>query len=114
MHRFWYAFPISNVMNFKNKKTLLIAGGVVILLIIIVWTMLGSGGSDQTDTSLVVVASDPVELIIGREMLAALDEMKAVQLDTTFFDSPVYKSLEDFTVQIPKQPIGRRDPFAPI
>ena len=101
-------------MDFKNKKTLLITGGVVVLLIIIVWMMIGGGSGSKTDTSLVAVASDPVELIIGREMLAALDKMKSVKLDTSFFSNPVYKSLEDFTVQIPKQPIGRRDPFAPI
>src|SRR3989344_4647536 len=101
--------------DFKNKKTQAITAGVVVALIIIIWMVVGGGGgSAPEDPSLTAVASDPVELIIGRDMLAALDKMKAVRLDTSFFSNPVYKTLQDFTVQIPKQPVGRRDPFAPI
>lgn len=98
--------------NFKDKKTLLITGGIIALMIIL-WMMFG-GGSAETDPSLTEIASDPVELIIGREMLLSLEKMKSVKLDTALFEDNVFKSLEDFTVEIPKQPIGRRDPFAAI
>lgn len=104
------------MFDFKNKKTLLITGGVVLVLIIILWMMFSGGGSGTAtdNVPLTEVASDPVELIIGREMLAALDKMKATKLDTSFLDNEVYNSLQDFSVEIPKQPIGRRDPFAPL
>lgn len=102
------------MFNFKNKKTLYITIGVGIVLIIILWLMFSGRSSNQADSTLIAVASDPVELIIGREMLIALDQMKSTKLDVSFFADPAYKSLEDFTVEIPEQPVGRRDPFSPI
>ena len=100
-------------IDFKNKKTLYTIGGLVVIVILF-WLFMRGGGDSDVDSALTEVASDPVELIIGREMLSALDQMKSVKLDNKFFDSKAYSSLRDFTVEIPKQPIGRRDPFAEI
>ena len=100
-------------MDFKNKKNLVIIGAVIILLVIVLWLVIGRGGG-EINQILIEVSSDPVELIIGRDMLVALDKMRNVKLDTGFLSNSVYQSLSDFKVEIPSQPIGRRDPFAPI
>lgn len=97
--------------DFKNRKNQITAGVIAVLVIFAGWYFLGR--SNQPEAS-VNVTQDPVEAIIGRDLLSSLDKMKSVKLDTSFFNDPVYKSLQDTSVQVPKQPIGRRDPFAPI
>jgi hypothetical protein len=99
-------------MDFKNRKTQITIGVVVILAALLGWHLFG--GTKQPVALLTEVAQDPVETIIGRELLLALEKMKLVKLDVAFFNDPLYKSLQDTTVEIPKQPIGRRDPFAPL
>ncbi len=49
----------------------------------------------------------------GRQVLAWLNQLKAIRLDINLFDDPRYKSLADFTVDIGEQPIGRDNPFLP-
>ncbi len=87
----------------------------VVLIAIGGWYFFGRQDS-TSDLTLFVEASggDPIEAIIGRELLISLEKMKTINLDTTFFSDPAFTNLEDFTVEIPKQPIGRRNPFAPI
>jgi hypothetical protein len=72
------------------------------------------GGNSISLSNLTEVSSDPIEKIIGRELLVSLEKMKGVNLDVSFVNDPVYQSLYDMTVEIPELPAGRRDPFAPI
>ena len=102
-------------MNFKNRKTQIEIGVAVIALILIGWYFFGSGSStDSASGALMEINHNPVEEIIGRDLLSALVKMKSVKLNISFFNDSSYKSLEDNTVDIPRQPIGRRDPFAPL
>lgn len=100
-------------IDLKNKKNLLILSISIILLIVMGWFFLGRN-KDLPSDSLLEISSDPIENIIGRELLTSLEKMKQVKLDTSILGGEVYNSLIDFTVDIPKQPVGRRDPFAPI
>lgn len=102
-------------MNFKDRKTQIEIGAAVLALILIGWYFFGrSSSTDYAPGALLEVNQDPVEAIIGRDLLLALNKMKSIKLDISFFNGPEYKSLEDNTVEIPRQPIGRRDPFAPL
>lgn len=99
-------------MDLKNRKTQIEIGVAIVLIALAGWYFWGRG-STPTD-SIVQVSQDPVEAIIGRDLLSALEKMQSVKLDVTFFNEPAYKSLQDTTVEVPKQPIGRRDPFASL
>jgi hypothetical protein len=98
--------------DFKNKQTLI---AIVVVLLFLVggwWFFMGQGNDSQSAT--VEMASDPIENILGRELLVSLEKMKTVKLDYTFLSNNLFKNLNDFTVTIPNQPVGRRDPFASL
>ncbi len=61
-----------------------------------------------------LVSSDNASSQIGRDFIVLLAELKAIKLDETFFADPIFLSLHDSTVTIAPQPVGRRNPFAPI
>jgi hypothetical protein len=47
-------------------------------------------------------------------LLAALNELQVIRLDTSIFDDPVFESLVDIGTRLAEQPSGRPNPFAPI
>jgi hypothetical protein len=50
----------------------------------------------------------------GTKILAILEEMKSITLDTGIFTDPMFQNLSDFTVELAPEPISRPNPFAPI
>lgn len=50
----------------------------------------------------------------GTKILAILQEMKNITLDTSIFTDPMFLNLSDFTVELTPEPISRPNPFAPI
>jgi hypothetical protein len=98
----------------KNKN-LLIGGGVVIALVLTFFVFFGSQESNvQGELMVDLNFSDPVEEILGRQVIVSLNQIKGIKIDTDFFKDSAFQSLQDFTVIIPKQNTGRRDPFAAI
>jgi hypothetical protein len=51
---------------------------------------------------------------VGRELLALLNTLRSLSLDGDVFERPEFASLIDFSVPISPNPLGRRNPFAPI
>ncbi len=51
---------------------------------------------------------------IGGDILPILSDLKTIKLDTKVFDDPVFKSLKNFSVELPKEEAGRVNPFAPL
>jgi hypothetical protein len=70
-----------------------------------------SVANTPTQTSVATGVGSPIE---GQEILRVLNSLKAVKMDTEFFDDKVFKSLVDFSVELAPQPAGRFNPFAPI
>jgi hypothetical protein len=60
-----------------------------------------------------VVAQDDTSRI-SRDLIVTLSNLNTIRLDDSIFTDPVFLSLSDFGVQIPLQPVGRRNPFAPF
>ena len=55
--------------------------------------------------------------VLSQQFVSSLAKIKNINLATTFFDSTVYKSLQDYTQSITLQDqslIGRANPFAPF
>ncbi|MDP3996827.1 MAG: hypothetical protein Q8P86_04010 [bacterium] len=101
----------------KNKKVQL--GFVIAALLFTVYFLFFRGGSDSPQlspgTSFVTeTVFNPVDIIVGRELLALLAEMKAIRIDKSIFDSPLFDGLNDLSVPIDPQPLGRNNPFAPF
>lgn len=47
-------------------------------------------------------------------ILNLLNEISALRIDDKFFTDPSYKTLRDYSVEIPELPIGRSNPFSPV
>ena len=51
---------------------------------------------------------------VGGETLKLLSKLRTLVLDEDIFVDKVFQSLEDFSMEIQSQPIGRNNPFAPV
>jgi hypothetical protein len=95
---------------FRNNKTSLY-GGTLLILMALAYFMFFSG--DSSDPLLTTTAEDPTSQV-SRDLLITLTNLNVIRLDETIFTDPVFVSLSDFGVTIPPQPVGRRNPFAPL
>lgn len=51
---------------------------------------------------------------VGANILPLLLQLKTIKLDQTVFADPIFKSLQNFSVDLPIEGTGRPDPFAPV
>lgn len=102
----------------QNKKVLgLIAVFAFAALALLVFS--GGGGNPAVSSSpaapfLSVAPVASADAVVGQDLLAALALLKTIRLDTSVFADPIFKSLSDWGKAIPPQPVGRRNPFAPL
>jgi hypothetical protein len=94
----------------KDKKTLIYGAILAILLIVAYFVMFAGGGEGDV----VTVASEDPTSAVSEDLLKTLNSLNVIKLDETLFADPSFVSLSDFGVIIPAQPIGRRNPFAPL
>lgn len=52
--------------------------------------------------------------ILGAEITQALVQIESLTLDKDVFSNAIYRSLRDRSKRIDIEPIGRRNPFAPL
>ncbi len=50
---------------------------------------------------------------IGTRTIQLLNQVNSLTLDTEFFETPAF-SFTSYEVEIPDQPVGRPNPFAPL
>ncbi len=91
------------------------------ILIVVIFGTLGffiwrGFSADETDTLGVVTTGtlDENNQPIGADIEALLAQLNEVKIDATLFESPAYKSLNDYTNTIPPLPQGKVNPFAPF
>jgi hypothetical protein len=100
------------MMNiFKNKTTLVVIGGI--LIGVIAWYTLA--GRAEPEGAL--VQSETVDGVASAEERVILDtlfQLRAIELSGTIFTNPAFMALRDFRTDIVAEPIGRRNPFAPL
>ena len=73
------------------------------------------GAEGTGDVSLgFVPAGGAYESTLGQSILRTLSELRAIKLDTSIFENPIFLSLVGHEVSTTSIPLGRIDPFAPI
>lgn len=89
---------------------------VIAVIVTVVLVMLGyfyvQGSKAPASSGL--EEQDPLSNDVGISEVRLLEQIQSVQIDTSLFKSPAYQSLQDFSVKIPEQNVGRPNPFAPI
>ena len=98
----------------KSKGT---AIALVVIVIIALLLYFYFKGSPDTDSASSLESSNAEGLedaqVIGSRVLPLLNQINALKIDASVFNSAVYKSLVDYTIAIPEQPVGRSNPFSP-
>lgn len=74
------------------------------------YTYFSTDGSD----SLVSSRDQNGRLTAASELLALLNTLSTISLDTSFLQTEIFRSLRDFSVTLPRQEAGRQNPFAPF
>lgn len=94
----------------KKGKVLTITIGVIIVAFIGYSFLFGSG----EDNAALVLPQGVNQNQTASGILSLLAELSALNLATTVLNNPVFTSLQDFSREIPNEPAGRNNPFAPI
>ena len=87
---------------------------MVAVAIVLAFVLYGLFFAGNGDSGLVSTTSDGDVDPAGAELLAALFSLRSITLDVSLFETPDFKSLVDFSQEIPSEPVGRANPFAPI
>ncbi len=95
-------------MNPLLKKILL---GVGIVAVIFVAYRVFFAQEEEAPLSSTTPSGVPAE---EGDLLSLLLELKSISLPQDIFSDPAFATLQDFTVTLAPEPIGRRNPFAPI
>lgn len=103
-------------MKGPNKKSIIIFVVVAVLAIFIYGYFFkkDSNTSDRALVSSVAQNSVNQQNIIGRELLASLNQLRSLILDTSIFNEQSFKSLQSFNVELQPEITGRTNPFLPI
>ncbi len=97
---------------FQKNKVMLPVIILVIVLGIIGYFYISSSGNDSD--LLVQADKDTNDQVVGRDLLVALNRLNAITLNDSLFKDVIFASLNDFSVQIVPQAVGRNNPFSPL
>lgn len=96
----------------SNSKKILVAGIVVLVLVFGVYYVFFRATP-------VVVSLDefgnPTETkVVGQDLIDLSKQLEAVTLDGAAFKKKTFTNLVDYSVNLPSDEVGRRNPFDPI
>ena len=92
---------------FSSKSTIVV---IVIVIILAAVYFYEKGTSAPSSTGLVASQSDQT---IGAAELSLLGQVESLKVDPSLFQDPVYTGLQDYTRDVPSEPVGRPNPFVP-
>ncbi|MEK7579417.1 MAG: hypothetical protein AAB460_02730 [Patescibacteria group bacterium] len=93
----------------------LIKKGIIVLVILILLFVAYKFFVQKDEApALSTETSENLPAEAGGDLLSLLLELRSLTLGGKVLSDPAFATLEDFTVSIPPEPIGRRNPFAPI
>lgn len=85
---------------------------IVVLAFILAYFYL-SGGSPSTPASGTLTAGSAYGSV-GSSELSLLNQVRSLRIDTALFRDAVFLSLQDYSVAIPPENVGRPNPFAAL
>lgn len=97
----------------KNKIIL-----VVVALLFVGFVWYGMSGVEETPS---LLESNSFEGAVGSEVTAqeratldTLFQLRSIQLLGNIFNDPAFQALRDYRIEIVAEPVGRKNPFAPL
>lgn len=101
-------------MGFIKKHLTIILTILVLAGLFLLYQMFFSGGRVPNELLTAETGDGAIASAAGQELLALLEQLRAIELDETLFADPVFRNLQDFRFELVPEPVGRSDPFAPI
>jgi hypothetical protein len=101
------------MMGVLRKHKFLFLIGIVVIAGVAWFAM--SGGTPSGDA--VLTTTTPPSGAAGsaqRQLLSTLNDLRSIRLGAEILNDPAFLSLRDFGTDIITEPIGRRNPFAPL
>jgi hypothetical protein len=98
----------------NNMRKYLIA--LIVIVVVTLGGALLSQGNAVSAENLVVAtpAANTVTGVAGAQVFALLNQLVAIKsFDQSLFDRQEYRDLQDFTVDVGVQSVGRTNPFLP-
>jgi len=71
-----------------------------------------SSGVDLTSVGL--LSSSASSAGVGSAELSLLTQIQSLKIDASVFTNPLYLKLQDYSVAIPPENVGRANPFLPL
>jgi hypothetical protein len=96
------------------EKSKLITIGAVIIVILAGYLGWQWYGASSDVGSVLTSSGDSASSEQAQELINFITELKTIRIETGIFTNPAFLSLVDSTVVIAPQPIGRKNPFAPL
>ncbi|MBU1160055.1 hypothetical protein KKD04_02650 [Patescibacteria group bacterium] len=101
----------------KKRLKILILILVVLAAIFVYYIYSSDKQPAPEDSNLAVVTSNGSREKSDErteKILTMLKLVESVELDTSFFENPLFNSLIDNSVELNPEPVGRNNPFAPF
>ncbi len=96
----------------KSLKSIIIIASIIIVALIAYFYYEGSIAVSNSSLTSSAVDADAQQ--VGLRVMALLNQIKSLKIDTALFRDPSYSTLRDYSVAIPQQNVGRPNPFAPL
>jgi flagellar basal body-associated protein FliL len=101
----------------KRLKILITIAIILALVLVYVWYSSApnenEGKSVISIEGIMATSTSQEQLSQAKDILNVLSLLKTISLNLDFFDNAAFKSLYDFSVQLPVSEVGKTNPFAP-
>lgn len=102
-----------------NKRLKILIAVLVGLGLVFIYVSYLSDNGDEGNKAIVVLSDnggmvETMPFSEGKEVLKMLDVLRAIDLDTAFFNDEIFLGLIDFSVELMPEKAGRPNPFAPL
>jgi hypothetical protein len=91
-----------------KKNMGVVLGLLLVILGVVVYFNFFAGKSGE------LLSATPGESAVSQEILLALNNLKTIKLDSSFFSDPTFLSLTSYGVELAPENVGRRNPFEPL
>ena len=96
----------------NSSKTIFIITAVVLAAAAIYYFYYSGASTASSADSTLSASGISDNSAVGQKVLALLNQINSLHIDTKFFEGSAYQSLVDFSVQIPPVQVGRPNPFS--
>ncbi len=99
----------------KNIKNIVIAGVIIGASFLIYSFFLKSDGSNESISSTPsAVEMNQPDNTTGNQILKILGNLKTIRIDKNFFSEPSFTGLQDYSVNLTEEQVGRQNPFISV